>query len=65
MTDWQNDLERYRLGKMTPAEMHAFEKRALHDPFLTDALEGAEQIALEDFARDLQELTAKLESTKK
>ncbi len=65
MTDWQNDLERYRLGKMTPAEMHAFEKRALQDPFLADALEGAEQIAPEDFAQDLKELTSKLTSKEK
>ncbi len=65
MADWQNDLERYRMGKMTPAEMHAFEKRALHDPFLADALEGAEQIAAEDFAQDLQEVTAKLTSKEK
>ncbi len=65
MADWQNDLERYRRGNMTPAEMHAFEKRALHDPFLADAMEGAEQISPEDFAHDLQELTAKLASTEK
>ncbi len=65
MTDWQNDLERYRLGKMTKAEMHAFEKRALQDPFLADALEGAEQIALEDFAFDLKELAAKLPTSEK
>ncbi len=65
MADWQNDLERYRMGKMTPTEMHAFEKRALQDPFLADALEGAEQVAPEDFAQDLQELTAKLTSKEK
>lgn len=65
MADWQNDLERYRMGKMTPAEMHAFEKRALQDPFLADAMEGAEQITLEDFANDLKELTLKLPSAEK
>jgi TonB family protein len=65
MADWQNDLERYRLGKMTPAEMHAFEKRALHDPFLADALEGAEQVSAEDFANDLREVKSRLESTEK
>jgi TonB family protein len=65
MTDWQNDLERYRMGKMTLAEMHAFEKRALHDPFLADALEGAEQISAEDFSHDIQDLTAKLASKEK
>lgn len=65
MADWQNDLERYRLGRMTPAEMHAFEKRALQDSFLADALEGAEQISPEDFAQDLQELTTRLGSSEK
>lgn len=65
MADWQNDLERYRMGKMTPAEMHAFEKRALQDPFLADALEGSEQITPEDFANDLKELTLKLPSAEK
>lgn len=65
MADWQNDLERYRMGKMTPAEMHAFEKRALQDPFLADAMEGAEQITPEDFANDLKELTLKLPSAEK
>lgn len=65
MADWQNDLERYRMGKMTPAEMHAFEKRALQDPFLADALEGSEQISAENFSHDIQDLTAKLVSKEK
>ena len=30
----------YLQGKMSPAEMHAFEKAMLDDPFLADALEG-------------------------
>ena len=34
------DLERYHSGKMTEQEMHALEKAALDDPFLSDALDG-------------------------
>ena len=34
------DIQRYHEGKMSGAEMHALEKAALEDPFLSDALEG-------------------------
>ncbi|MFT3911993.1 MAG: carboxypeptidase-like regulatory domain-containing protein [Ferruginibacter sp.] len=34
------DLQRYHSGSMSEAEMHALEKAALDDPFLTEALEG-------------------------
>ena len=34
------DIEKYRKGLLTPAEMHALEKAALEDPFLADAMEG-------------------------
>jgi len=34
------DIERYHKGGMSAAEMHALEKSALDDPFLSDALEG-------------------------
>jgi len=34
------DFERYYSGKMTEQEMHALEKAALDDPFLSDALDG-------------------------
>lgn len=36
------DIEKYLQGKMSAAEMHAFEKAALQDPFLADAIEGFE-----------------------
>ena len=35
-----NDIERYLNGQMTAAEMHAFEKQMLSDPFLSDAVDG-------------------------
>ncbi len=53
MSDWQNDIERYWKGELSPAEMHALEKRALDDPFLADALEGAQQIEPGEFSRDV------------
>ncbi len=56
MADWKDDIEKYRNGELTSAEMHALEKRALKDPFLADALEGAESISVENFSADLDEL---------
>lgn len=35
-----NDIQRYLQHKMTPQEMHDFEKALMNDPFLADALEG-------------------------
>jgi TonB family protein len=56
MADWKDDIEKYRRGELTSAEMHALEKKALQDPFLADALEGAESISAENFSADLNEL---------
>jgi TonB family protein len=56
MANWKDDIEKYRKGELTAAEMHALEKRALQDPFLADALEGAESISSESFSADLNEL---------
>lgn len=56
MKDHKYDIERYLSGGMTPAEMHALEREALSDPFLADALEGAEIISPEEFVDDVQAL---------
>ena len=56
MNDLKNDIERYRKGELTPSEMHALEKKALSDPFLADALEGASEINAEAFASDVHDL---------
>lgn len=56
MTKRQNDIERYLRGEMTMAERHALEKEALNDPFLSDALEGAEAGSLDHFIFDIKEL---------
>ena len=57
MADYKNDIDKYLRGEMTPAEMNALEKKALQDPFLADALEGAQQLSPGDFA-DRSELSS-------
>ena len=56
MADYKHDIDKYLRGEMTPAEMNALEKKALQDPFLADALEGAQQLSPGDFAEDLNHL---------
>lgn len=58
MTKRQNDIERYLRGEMTSSEMHALEKKALEDPFLADALEGAQSVTSDDLSFDMQALQA-------
>lgn len=47
------DILRYLRGEMSQAEAHVFERKALDDPFLADALEGAELIGVDQFEKDL------------
>lgn len=56
MGNVSEDIERYLRGQMSPAEMHALEKRALHDPFLADALEGGSTLPPDEFASDTKSL---------
>jgi TonB family protein len=65
MADLEKDIERYRKGELTPAEMHALEKRALTDPFLADALEGASSVGEKEFADDVVLLKRELASRTK
>jgi TonB family protein len=60
MANDHHDIERYLHGELSPAEMHALEKKALYDPFLAEALEGAAQLAPADLSADLQQLQASL-----
>jgi TonB family protein len=53
MEELNNDIEKYLRGELTPAEMHALEQKALRDPFLADALEGAEHAGADNFSVDL------------
>lgn len=60
MADVFHDIEKYKRGELSPAEMHALEKKALSDPFLADALEGLNDIPAEDFSFDLEALKDQL-----
>lgn len=53
MIEWGADIKRYHNGEMTPEEEHAFEKKALNDPFLAEALEGASLVSSTEFSEDL------------
>jgi hypothetical protein len=54
------DISRYLSGRMSGAEMHALEKAALEDPFLSDALEGyAYTSAPEEDLADIRERMSK------
>ena len=57
------DFERYHSGGMPANEMHALEKAAAEDPFLSDALDG--YVNAPDFKADILELKARLEEKKK
>lgn len=61
MTEWEDDINRYRKGEMTPEEEHALEKKALNDPFLAEALEGATMIQADEFSNDIKELNQRIE----
>jgi TonB family protein len=66
MAEGMNDMiKRYREGSLTSAERHALEKKALSDPFLADALEGAETVSAGEFSADVASLSEKLRSEKK
>ncbi|MBS1741589.1 MAG: carboxypeptidase-like regulatory domain-containing protein [Bacteroidetes bacterium] len=56
-----SDFERYYAGQMTEKEMHALEKAAHEDPFLSDALEGYAYTttASEDVAALKQQIAGK------
>jgi TonB family protein len=65
MSKYQHDIEKYLKGELSPAERHALEKKALDDPFLADALEGAEQLQADTFSSDVAELNEVLTKKQK
>lgn len=65
MDNLHDDIIKYKKGELTPAEMHALEKRALSDPLLAEALEGVEPLAAADVEHDLKEIHEKLSKKKK
>jgi TonB family protein len=60
MADLNDDIKKYLRGELSPAEMHALEKKALNDPFLQDALEGAVQLDSDAFDSDIKNLRSSL-----
>ncbi len=60
MGDLQNDIIKYKKGKLSPKEMHSLEKKALSDPFLAEALEGIENISSKDLSNDVEQLNKKI-----
>jgi TonB family protein len=65
MGDLRDDIERYCKGELSPAEMHALERKALTDPFLADALEGANSVTPGEFEEDMAMLQQSLERRRK
>ncbi|HWA35426.1 MAG TPA: TonB family protein [Cyclobacteriaceae bacterium] len=60
MEDKKDDIQRYREGTLSGPERNALEKKALTDPFLADALEGADSIPAEQFSADIASLSGKI-----
>lgn len=58
------EIERYYLGEMPAADMHAMEKAALDDPFLAEAMEGyeisSEQLSASPIQNDINDLKKRL-----
>lgn len=58
------DIQRYLQGKMSAAEMHALEKAALQDSFLSDAIEGYREVSSTIAQQHLNEINAALQEEK-
>jgi TonB family protein len=65
MGDLKDDIERYCKGELSPAEMHALERKALTDPFIADALEGAGSVTSDEFEADISTLQKELEQRRR
>ncbi len=65
MANDADDLERYRRDEMSPAERHTFERRALEDPFLRDALSGSESLTPEAFSKDVHDLRGRFAQSRR
>jgi hypothetical protein len=59
------DIEQYLQGKLSPAEMHALEKTALSDPFLSDAIEGFHSSDMDIAKNDLSAIQERILQEKK
>ncbi len=61
----RKDFQRYLENQMTDAERNAFERELQKGQFEAEALEGFQQISPADLEKDLNELSTKINSTKK
>lgn len=59
------DIEQYFLGKLSPAAMHAMEKAALDDPFLSDAMDGYEAMKNRPWQKELSKAKDSITGIKK
>ena len=57
------DIEQYFAGTLRPEARHALEKAALDDPFLTEAMEGYQQVPVQQWKSQLAALKKQLENT--
>lgn len=64
MDELKNHIEKYLKGELSSVEMHALEMKALHDPFLAEALEGAASIDPDNFSKDVQLIDKKINARK-
>ena len=62
MSKQNNDIEKYLRGELSPKEMHQLEMKALNDPFLAEALEGADSIESNDFTNDVASINRKIKT---
>ncbi len=65
MDNPSDDSVKYKKGEMSPQQMHAFEKRALSDPFLAEALEGIENISDQELSKDVSAINETVLGKKK
>ena len=56
MADLKDDIEKYLRGELSPEARHALERKALDDPFLSDALDGAASVSPAELTADLKTL---------
>lgn len=61
MKNRRHDIERYLRGELSAEEMHALERAALDDPFLAEALEGADEAGANAFLYDLHRIRGSVE----
>ena len=64
LTYTHSEIQRYLQKEMSAAEMYAFEKEMMRDPFLADALEGFQQSDAEISTGHLAEIKRKIYSKK-